>query len=729
MDLHRQLGRLLQLIHLPKIEEDWEFHRDWVHSQKELCSMMLRAYLNKVNKYHGSGELLRRMRDVSWTGKWEKGSKVLKSEWIAWLWKVKASERILRRLWSRTRWSLNAGTKGCREHLYQRRSLTRTRMAQWNNHHGRDRGRQALQRQALEALGQWFNKGLDGGLRSLKQWLVVHRALNGPRMWRVRSRKHHGRGTDSSFDQQVQSVGTWVCWRRGGSWGFTRKPGNSGTILYTARCRWMQESYKVFEWPKGSWWMDEWSSPRTIGQVKIALMTTWVGAATLSWNWVVLQVMTMDRMKWSILKIESLEPRCTKQEVYPGFGKSHSPKGGVCLVKSLGWHAHEKYTKYSGMTYCLPKAFLWGSKQCVACLIIWALCNSICDLLIMMPSKNESCLLESPLLLRGLVRLLGPGTSTSWKSFQEYMHVCEVFGLTSWSLFISYLHVRALEPAFAFPSCKKVSAHYAFLEQRGRMVNEWLAAEWELAEPPESQDPGLYLELVLQQPQAQAEPWVKRLSPTKIVNRMSAENLYLASRSSVASPKRPAFYQCRCRKWIESHKCKRRMKIPHAQTAMIHFSKNIYIYILLHVHTYSYIFSPCITTLRTSILPKSCTCCAARICRDLQCLCVDFTLVACLLGLVATFRRTSHSGCAWTGHTCPRTGFDWSCCSIDRRFLFIHIRWLRTWHEGWRETWYLKNMVMLSFNGSKVWVQRESLEREYEVHGCVWCWILPDLTR
>ena len=248
----------------------------------------------------------------------------------------------------------------------------RTRMAQWNNHHGRDRGRQALQRQALEALGQWFNKGLDGGFRSLKQWLVVHRALNGPRMWRVRSRKHHGRGTDSSFDQQVQSVGTWVCWRRGGSWGFTRKPGNGGTILYTARCRWMQESYKVFEWPRGSWWMDEWSSPRTIGQVKIALMTTWVGAATLSWNWVVLQVMTMDRMKWSILKIESLEPRCTKQEVYPGFGKSHSPKGGVCLVKSLGWHAHEKYTKYSGMTYCLPKAFLWGSKQCVACLIIWA---------------------------------------------------------------------------------------------------------------------------------------------------------------------------------------------------------------------------------------------------------------------------------------------------------------------------------------------------------------------
>ena len=44
----------------------------------------------------------------------------------------------------------------------------------------------------------------------------------------------------------------------------------------------------------------------------------------------------------------------------------------MCLVKSLGWHAHEKYTKYSGMTYCLPKAFLWGSKQCVACLIIWA---------------------------------------------------------------------------------------------------------------------------------------------------------------------------------------------------------------------------------------------------------------------------------------------------------------------------------------------------------------------
>lgn len=137
----------------------------------------------------------------------------------------------------------------------------------------------------------------------------------------------------------------------------------------------------------------------------------------------------------------------------------------------------------------------------------------------------------------------------------------------------------------------------------------------------------------------------------------------------------------------------------------------VYYMFILHVHTYSYIFifSPYTTTLRTSILPKSCTCCAARICRDLQCLCVDITLVACLLGLVATFRRTSHSGYAWTGHTCS---FDWSWCSIDRRFLFIHICWLRTWHEGWRETRYWKNMVMLSFNGSKVWVQRESLERE-----------------
>ena len=168
--------------------------------------MMLRAYLNKVNKYHGSRELLRRMRDISWTRRWEKEFKVLKSEWIAWLWKVKASGRILRRLWSRKRRRrLNASTRGCKEHLYQRKSLTRTRMAQWNNHHGRDLWRQVLRRQALEMLGQWFNKGLDGGLRSLKQWLVVHRALNGLRMWR----RHHGRGGAERWDMSLLEEG-WI---------------------------------------------------------------------------------------------------------------------------------------------------------------------------------------------------------------------------------------------------------------------------------------------------------------------------------------------------------------------------------------------------------------------------------------------------------------------------------------------------------------------------------------
>ena len=52
-----------------------------------------------------------------------------------------------------------------------------------------------------------FNKGLDGGLRSLKQWLVVHRALNGPRMCSEKPKAPWSKD-NSSFDQQVQSVGT-----------------------------------------------------------------------------------------------------------------------------------------------------------------------------------------------------------------------------------------------------------------------------------------------------------------------------------------------------------------------------------------------------------------------------------------------------------------------------------------------------------------------------------------
>ena len=38
-----------------------------------------------------------------------------------------------------------------------------------------------------------------GGLKSLQQWLVVHRVRNGLRKWRVRSQRHHGRGDRFQF--------------------------------------------------------------------------------------------------------------------------------------------------------------------------------------------------------------------------------------------------------------------------------------------------------------------------------------------------------------------------------------------------------------------------------------------------------------------------------------------------------------------------------------------------